>query len=152
LNSFQWNGFSLDIFFQFTKQVGTNIFYAFGLMPGTLSNQPTAILNHWQKSGDIKPYQQFSQDYSGNSYNGFSIAQASDYAYSDASFVRLKNLSLSYTIPSILNQKWHIQNFRVYIQGQNLLTITRYLGIDPESQALGLPPLRVWTVGFQITL
>ncbi len=65
-NSFSYKGLSLDVLFQFVKQTGMNIFGAYSSMPGTMSNMPIAVLNRWQKPGDKKPYQQFSQDYSSN--------------------------------------------------------------------------------------
>ena len=80
----------------------------------------------------------------------------SNYVISDASFIRLKNLSLSYTLPSSWQKKAHLSNARIYIQGQNLFTITNYKGLDPETSSrfgvLGLPTLRMLTAGVQITL
>ena len=151
-NSFQFHGFQLDILFQFVKQTGENFSGYYG-MPGTMYNQPTAVLNRWQKPGDNKPYQQFSQSYSSNAYNDFdNYYYASTGAYSDASFIRLKNLSLSYILPESWRSKLHVQTCRVYIQGQNLLTITKYLGYDPETQSAVLPPIRVMTAGIQVSL
>lgn len=118
-----------------------------------MANQPAFLLNRWQKPGDVKPYQQFSQNQSGLASNAFyDYVRSSDQAFSDASFIRLKNLALGYSIPSVWTQKWHVQAIQVYVHGQNLLTITKYLGNDPESQGYTLPPLRVWAAGFRITL
>jgi hypothetical protein len=78
--------------------------------------------------------------------------QQSDYAYSDASFIRLKNLAISWELPPDWKRKCHFESFRIYVQGQNLLTFTKYLGVDPESQGTGLPPVRVVTTGIQISL
>lgn len=50
----------------------------------------------------------------------------------DASYIRLKNLTLGYTLPKSLLQKAHIDNVRVYVNIQNLWTITKYTGYDPE--------------------
>lgn len=151
-NSFKFKGFNLDFLFQFVKQTGANMFYTLYSLPGAKANQPSVILDHWQKPGDKKTFQQFSQDYSGNAYNGLNTLQYSDFVYSDASYIRLKNLSFSYTIPMNWQKQMHLQNLRVYIQGQNLLTITNYKGNDPENQGNTVPPMRIWTAGFQITL
>lgn len=152
-NSFSYKGFSLDVLFQFVKQTGQNFFGAYSNMPGTMANQRLAVLNRWEKPGDINPYQKFSQDNSGSAYNSFRYAQAySNLSYGDASFIRLKNLALSWQMDARLKQKLHLQDFRIYLQGQNLLTITNYSGIDPETQGGALPPLRVYTLGFQIGL
>jgi hypothetical protein len=77
---------------------------------------------------------------------------ASDQALVDASFIRLKNASISYTLPSAWLSRARIQNARVYVQGQNLWTITPYEGFDPESQGVATPPLRTITAGLQFTL
>jgi hypothetical protein len=77
----------------------------------------------------------------------------SDRGFSDASFIRLKNISISYTLPENFNSKIKVENIRVFVQGQNVATITNYKGLDPETQSVqSLPPLRVFTGGIQITL
>jgi hypothetical protein len=54
-------------------------------------------------------------------------------------------------LPATWKQKIHLQNARIYVQGQNLLTITNYKGMDPESTGIAnLPPLRVLTLGVQV--
>ena len=52
----------------------------------------------------------------------------------DASYVRLKNLQLGYTLPASLTQKMHIQKLRFYVSGENLWTITGMADMfDPET-------------------
>ena len=151
-NKIQYKAFTLDFFFQFVKQTGTNYLFSEGNIPGQQSNQPVYVLNRWQKPGDVKPYEQFSQSYSGAPYNALQYLNQSDGAYSDASFIRLKNVSLSYSLPLSPGLRKNVRVIRIYFQGQNLLTITKYQGNDPESQNyFGLPPLRVFTGGFQVT-
>ncbi len=75
----------------------------------------------------------------------------SDAIVEDASFIRLKNLSVSYSLPSRLASTLHAQQVRAYVQGQNLLTITNYTGLDPEvagSQAL--PTLRMIVLDYNV--
>lgn len=50
----------------------------------------------------------------------------------DGSFLRLKTVSLGYTLPKQLTKKWKIDNARVFVAGQNLWTCTGYSGYDPE--------------------
>ncbi|MDR0811704.1 MAG: TonB-dependent receptor, partial [Paludibacter sp.] len=50
----------------------------------------------------------------------------------DGSFLRLKNLTLGYTLPQNISKKFKASNLRIYITGTNLLTFTRYTGLDPE--------------------
>lgn len=60
----------------------------------------------------------------------------SDVYIEDGSYLRLRNLSLGYTIPESLLSKYNITKVRLYITGQNLFTITKYTGLDPE---IGIP-------------
>ena len=59
-------------------------------------------------------------------------AVASSYYVEDGSFLKLKNLIVGYTIPKHITQKATISNLRVYVQAENLLTFTKYQGLDPE--------------------
>ncbi|MCC8199310.1 MAG: TonB-dependent receptor [Tannerellaceae bacterium] len=83
----------------------------------------------------------------------------------DASYLRLKNLQIGYTIPN--TQRFGIENLRVYVSGTNLLTFTKYPGLDPEmtvsanssgegDRAMGIdwgtyPVARSYTVGLNLT-
>jgi TonB-linked SusC/RagA family outer membrane protein len=159
-NNFQYRGFELSFFFQFVKQKAFN--YKFGNRPGAFSssntgilraNQPTSVLDRWQKTGDNTFFQKFSSSYSSDLGNAYTWATLSDMAFSDASFIRLKNLSLSWSIPKKVETKFHLTNARFYLQGQNLMTITNYIGLDPENKSTNnLPPLKVITFGIQLSL
>lgn len=65
----------------------------------------------------------------GDTYSG---TNSSSYYVEDASFLRLKNLVLGYTFPKAVLSKAGIQNLRLYVQAENVLTITGYDGLDPE--------------------
>ena len=97
-NTISYGNLNLDFFFQFTKQIAPNINYQ-GTTPGTMANQPVEVLNAWTAPGDQTNTQAFT---SGNNFErseaAYYFAQ-SDAAFSDASFIRLKNVSLSYNIP-----------------------------------------------------
>jgi TonB-dependent starch-binding outer membrane protein SusC len=151
-NNFQYKGWRLDIFFQFTEQTGWNYMKYYYTVPGMQGNQPAVVMNRWQQAGNTAPFQKFTQIYD-TAYNGYiNSVLHGDNAISNASFIRLKNISLSYTFPVSTVSKWKLQNLRLYLQGQNLLTITNYFGMDPENQsASALPPLRIITGGIQIT-
>jgi hypothetical protein len=58
--------------------------------------------------------------------------QVSSYFIEDGSYLRLGNIQLTYTIPANFMKKVGISGAQVYIQGQNLLTITKYTGLDPD--------------------
>jgi hypothetical protein len=56
----------------------------------------------------------------------------SDLYVEDGSYLRMKNIQLGYTIPSAQSKKFGVNNFRVYTTIDNLLTFTKYTGLDPE--------------------
>lgn len=142
-NSVTYRGFKLDIFFEFVKQLGSNYLVNF-TPPGYADwNQPASVLKH----PDL-----FTTSYGSNAGNTYNYLQQSDATISDASFIRLKNIALSYQIPMEWQKRMHLQMARLYLQIQNLMTITHYQGLDPETGGLNLPPLRMITAGVQVAL
>ncbi len=151
-NSFTYKQFQIDIFFQFTKQNGYN-YMAYFVAPGFAGlNEPTAILGRWQKPGDNTGIGKFTQDPGSPEFGAFSALGQSNLAVTDASFIRLKNVALSYQLPVEWGKKIGVQRARVYLNAQNLLTITKYQVLDPETNGLNLPPLRMITAGIQVGL
>ena len=150
-NNISYKGFQFDIFAQFVKQTGVNYLSAFS-SPGTLSNQPQIVLNRWKALGDITTVQKYSQ--TGVALTAYNNAKnTGDSRISDASFIRLKNVSLSYQFPANWISRAKIKSLKIYIQGQNLITITNYLGLDPETQSFqSIPPLKLLTAGIHIIL
>lgn len=153
-NTLTYNDFELDFLFQFVKQVGYNdVFFWNGTQtPGSFyagsSNQPVSVLNRWQKSGDITEVGKF-----GSNNNPFSPIISSDHRFTDASYIRLKNVSLSWRLPKKWIKKADLNKCIAFVHGQNLFTITKYKGLDPESKSIltpALPPLRVIMVGMQL--
>src|SRR5690606_21435171 len=146
-------GIQLDIFVQFVKQSGYNYMRSF-TFPGDFSNQPELVMNRWRQEGDDAGIQRFTVfDPDGSVSTAFSYSLFSNNVVSDASFIRLKNVSLSWQLPSSWMQKVKMKGFRLYVQGQNLVTFTDYIGLDPENMtSQSLPPLRMITAGFQLTL
>ncbi|TDX00478.1 TonB-linked SusC/RagA family outer membrane protein [Dinghuibacter silviterrae] len=156
-NSVRYHGLQLDVYLQFVKQSGDYFPFVSGIEPGILgyggiSNQSTAVLNRWQNSKQTAAFQMFSQNYGSTATTAYFNATQSDRTISNASFVRLRNVSLSYTFPTTIDRRIHFQVLRIFLSGQNLLTITKYIGLDPETQGLTLPPLRTVTFGLQFTL
>jgi TonB-linked SusC/RagA family outer membrane protein len=155
LNSFRYKELELSLFLEFKKQSGLNYLNTLGgNVPGySYYNQPAIVLSRWQKPGDISKVEQFTSS-SGDAYTAASIyLTSSDAIISDASYIRLKNLSLSYNLPGKWLSKAKITSCRIYLQGQNLFTLTNYHGADPENQNMYfLPPLKTLTAGLQLTL
>jgi len=67
-----------------------------------------------------------------NKSNFSTNTEINDFYLESGSFLRLKNLQLGYTIPSSVLSKVNIASLRVYVQGINLFTSTKYTGLDPE--------------------
>jgi TonB-linked SusC/RagA family outer membrane protein len=146
-NSLRYKNVELDFLFQFVKQLGVN-FNATGVLPGSANNIPVSSLNNWDAAGDVATYQLYSSGLNPAAVTAFNNYMQSNAAYSDASYIRLKNLSVGYTLPKL----WFPTiNCKLYLQGQNLLTFTKFEGADPENQTQGkLPPLRIITLGVQV--
>ncbi|WP_285008437.1 SusC/RagA family TonB-linked outer membrane protein [Pedobacter faecalis] len=151
-NSFSYRSFALDFLFQFVRQMGQNYFYGNGF-PGAFSpvNQPRTVLNAWNASNSNARVQKYSSGDFDVLTPAFAI-YSSNAVWADASYIRLKNLSLSWAIPQQVISKLKMRYGKVFVQGQNLLTITNYQGLDPETKSsLTLPPLRVISTGIQVT-
>ncbi|WP_338075369.1 SusC/RagA family TonB-linked outer membrane protein [Chitinophaga oryziterrae] len=156
-NSFSYKGLQLDVFFQYVKQNGFNLL---GVAPGRFnavgSNQQAYLLDEVNK-GAASSVQQFTSRGSSVAGQAYTVFTNSDAVVGDASFIRLKNVSLSWTLPEKYQHALKLQNARVYLQAQNLLTITNFNGLDPEipfrgASQLVLPPLKMITLGIQISL
>ncbi|UII80287.1 TonB-dependent receptor [Flagellimonas sp. CMM7] len=127
------------------------VFCNFGA-PGSATNQPAEIASYWQFPGDVSNFQR--PTFSGPAAGTYPLFNASNANITDTSFVRLRNIALSYSIPSEVLSKLKIRDLRIYAEAQNVFTLTNYKGLNPESQngATSLPPLRIITTGLQITL
>jgi len=91
------------------------------------------------------------------------VVQVADVYIEDGSYVRLKNITLGYNFPKNIASKILAKQIRVYISAQNLFTITKYKGLDPEANFydqnnlqqgvdLGVyPNSRSYTVGVNVT-
>ncbi len=133
-NNISYHNWNLDFLFQFVKKDMLNDL--FGTSPmGTMTNQPALALNEIQ--------QVYTAGYNYPAYSTYSRFTQSNRAVSDGSFLRLKTLMLSYTIPSKNNEK-----LKLYFEGQNIFTLTQYKGRDPEQSIGFLPPMKRLSFGF----
>lgn len=154
-NTFSYKGLDMDVFFQFTKQPYANgLLWKFNMPIGNIYNVPRFLMEEvWRSEEDPGTLPRLSTTTSGTFYNAY----VNRYGYStaimeDASFIRLKNLSLSYTIPVRYAQKLKLQHLKVYVLGQNLFTWTKYKGLDPETGNTSTPLLKVYTLGINLSL
>ena len=144
-NTLTYKNLKLDIFFQFKKQKGRTSDATFG-MPNLHSNLPVSILNRWQQSGDQAPIQRlaFRDSDALNAWDRYFDSTAS---VADTSFIRLRNVLLSYSLTKEITGGVGVN---IYLQGQNLLLITKQKGTDPEVPGLNLPPLKLITMGLNL--
>jgi hypothetical protein len=141
-NTFTYKGFQLNFLFQFVKRTATRGDQNFTSIPGFTYNLPESYLDVPLK---------YSATPGSPAFNAFSFYSGSDAAVEDASFIRLKNISLAYNVPAEWAKKLKMSGFQVYLHGQNLLTFTKYKGLDPETLTTQLPPLKMMVVGIKTT-
>src|SRR5690606_29769259 len=132
--------FDLQILFQFKKQMGWNYLRS-GSIPGSMRNLPNKFLERWQTEGDVAPLQRLTIGRSLEPLIGYFNHQDSDAVVSDASYLRLKTVSLSYDLSTSMKGKLGCE---LYVRGQNLWTLTNYFGLDPETRSIQtVPTLRI---------
>lgn len=146
-NNFSYKNISLDLFLQFKKQKGFNSLVS-QTAPGFRSNGSVDLLQRWQEIGDESSIMLASAGLNPSFAASRDNQSFSSAAVSDASFIRLRNISLGYNFPR--SEKLGL-DINMYLQGQNLFTITSNDGPDPEQTSpIILPPLRQITLGVQL--
>jgi hypothetical protein len=152
-NNFTFRNIELSFFLQFVKQDGIEPIYASFRPAGGALNQPLYMMDdHWKQTGDIARYQRYTVTTSAAYFAAFRVP-ISTAIITDVSYVRIKNVSLSYNFPSTRLTKIGVKSARLFLHAQNLFTITSYQGPDPENQSVtAIPPLRILTIGAQLTL
>lgn len=158
-NTFRYKGF--DASFTFQGQKGASIYNNGGRFQSAsadfFDNQSRDQLNRWQQPGDITSVPQVRL-FGGNG------TQTSTRYLQNADFVRLRNLSIGYTLPSSISETLKVERLRVYFTGVNLITFTEYDGWDPEATAdfnansslqagvdfYSAPPAKTLTLGINV--
>lgn len=143
-NQIIYKRMQLSFLIQFSDQNGTRYMPS---KPGGNTNQPVAVMDRWQRPGDQTEVQRFNQS-TALSTAYFNLG-SSDYNEEDASFIRLKTVSLAYDLPGSVKHKLRMEQAQVYLQCQNLVTFTNSLQLDPETGS-ALPPLRMVSLGLQL--
>ncbi len=155
-NSFSYKGISLSAFLQYN--VGQDAFLQqqgfFLWDPSRLDNmERIAVEKAWRKPGDIT---EFPILVSSTTLPGTSgIYGSSTRLLDDASYLRLKTLTLSYALPRSLLRAVRTRGAQVYFTGNNLVTWTKFVGVDPElvgTAAANYPQSRLYTFGVSLSL
>jgi TonB-linked SusC/RagA family outer membrane protein len=147
-SSLRVGGFDVSALFNWQKEsIRLNNLEFFVENPGFVTQGfgQARSFNMWQKPGDVASTQ-----------SGFYQNQFSSKYLQDASFLRLRNITLSYTLPQATIAKLkYVSNVRFYVLGQNLATWTKWKGYDPEDDnnisLSEYPNPRSYTAGVQIT-
>lgn len=157
-NNFKWGNFDASLFFVFSygghiyDDAAKNQIGQFGGFA-----QREEVLNHWTPE---------NRDTDVPNIVGYIPINSDRFLY-DASYIRLRNISIGYTVPEKVLEKYKISRLRFYVSSTNLFLITRYKGLDPEvlqntqtnSEAgniaaggpyLGTPQARTIIAGFNI--
>ena len=145
--SLSWKGFSLSAQFSWVGDrwmINNDRYFDESNGRFMTYNQSRRLLNRWKQPGDITDIPRHGE------YTEFDSR-----LLEDASFLRLKNLMLSYSLPSgLLKKSGFIRGLRFYAQGQNLLTFTNFSGLDPEGvtnvYAAQYPMSRQYTFGLDL--
>ena len=151
---FEWKGIDFNMLLQ--GVVGNQAFNVTRRTDLYYINLPKTILNRWTGEGTSDTQPRFMFDSPNNNY------RSSDLWVEDASFLRARNVQLGYTLPQKWTKKFFVQRLRVYAQAENLFTLTKYSGCDPEvtggngfSSDLGVdrgvyPQSRTFSVGVNL--
>ncbi len=156
-NSFEYKGIQLSAFFQYDigRQAINNQGSFLSENGGRLFNSLQDVYDRrWVKPGDITDV---PRPYNGNAETRASSHLSGTRMLEDASYIRLKSLSLSYALPkSLLKRTKVLEDVRFYAQGFNLWTKTKWTGYDPEWINLGsgnngiVPQSKSYTFGVQV--
>lgn len=149
-NNFSWKGLNLSVFFSYSvggKMYDSN--YQRLMHAGSLGHAwHKDILKRWRKPGDVTDVPRIEK---GNRY----ISRSSNRFLKDASYLSLRNINLSYTLPAEWSSRVGMSSVKVFVSGDNLVTFTKLKGMDPTQAFSGVSdntyvPNRVVSVGLNI--
>ena len=146
-----WRGFDLNMFFSsIFRDAFNNSKYYTDLFQCWNGNHGTRLLTAARAYEDYLNTGYYNCDTpaptTDNSNNEHEVSQ---FHIENGSFLRLKTLSLGYTLPANVISKLRMTNARIYFQAQNVFTITNYTGADPEGLGYPYAMPRQYTIGIQ---
>jgi TonB-linked SusC/RagA family outer membrane protein len=118
-------GFDFNMFLY--AALGQEIYSATRRYDMNYANYTGEWLNRWTGEGTSDKYPRVT--FSDNNLNGKTV---SDFYIQDGSFVRLRNITLGYSLPKNITDAIRLTKLRLYVSAENLYTFTRYTGYDPE--------------------
>lgn len=143
----RWKGLALKVDFNWAADkymTNNDRYFIENNNFATSYNQMTSMLNVWQKPGDVTNIPAPGQ-----------TLQFDSHLIEDASFVRLKNVTLTYSLPQNILDKLYLQGLTFHFTGRNLLTFTDFTGYDPEPETNNItffyPNTRQYEFGLEVT-
>ena len=159
-NQFQYGRFDLSVFFNFSlgnKVLNFSKASLVNMGGDILTNQSVDALRRWQKEGDITDIPKYEVGSTLNNLHSNRLLE-------DASYLRLKNVNVGYSLSPKIIDRLRLNQLRVYASATNLWTLTKYTGSDPEVSTLDgstaaqgidfftLPQVRTISIGVNVTL
>ncbi|KAB5488237.1 MULTISPECIES: SusC/RagA family TonB-linked outer membrane protein [Flagellimonas] len=156
INRFTYKGF--DFSFMFRYSGGNHVFNATrrDLVTQNFNNNSTEILGRWQSPSEPGDGMTPMLYASSNTFTNLT-GHATTRFLEKGDFISLDNITLGYKLPTNVTEKLKLNMVRFFIQGQNLLTITDYKGLNPEMESSGVdingtPRSKVLSVGLNVNL
>ena len=146
-----WKGFDFSLFFNsIIRDAWVNSKFYTDFFPLWTGNHGVALMEAADAYDRYLLTGYYDSDVPAPSVdNSNSENESSQYFIEDGSFLRLKTLTLGYTLPKSVQSKLRLSNARIYFQAQNLFTITSYSGADPEGLGYPYALPRQYTFGIQ---
>lgn len=132
VNELQWKGFDLNMLW--TYQLGRHILNPTTIRALNPDNEYETLVfdlpgtSFWETAGDNSDFFPI-----GNTLQEYQYMTAIDRYVQKVNWIKLKTLSIGYTLPKTITRPWGINELRFFVTGENLWTITNYKGIDPET-------------------
>ena len=155
-NTFAWKNFDFNIFFRFSGGNKVANVTRRDMLDQGFVNSNTEILGRWQSPQNPGDGSVPKLYYGKASFINLTSEGSSRWV-ENGDFLKLQNLSIGYNVPTNICKRMFIEKLRVYVQGQNLFTITDYSGLDPEGYTTapgidwnGNPQQRTFLIGLNI--
>jgi len=138
-NNLRYKDFNLSFLIDGTQ--GNDVYNALRMETESMSgfqNQSTAVLRRWRQPGDLTDIPRAAGNRGANSEEASLLQnRISSHYIEDGSFIRLRNVTLGYNFDNQMVKKLGLSGAKIYLTGQNLITITDYSGYYPEVNAYG---------------
>jgi TonB-dependent starch-binding outer membrane protein SusC len=131
-NALSYKGFDFSFFFNFSlgnKVLNFSKATLVNMGADIQNNQSVDALRRWKKPGDVTDIPRYELNSTLNNLHSNRLLE-------DASYLRLKNVSVGYNLPSTIVNKINFRQIRIYASATNLWTLTKYTGSDPEVSTL----------------